>query len=110
MSDISESRFNDLKDYVEKVQGELSNVQKDVAELKIEVCIISKQVSNHIPHQLEAVTTVLQKLESRIIPFETSLLKYKGVSDFLNHITKFTITLAGLTWTVMQLYSAFTKH
>jgi SMC interacting uncharacterized protein involved in chromosome segregation len=110
MVDNGDNRFNDLKETVSKVQEELSSFQKDVAALKTDVCVISKQVSNHIPHQIEELKIVLQKLDSRIIPFESNFLKYRGVSEFLTHVTKVSITLAGLTWSILRIYSCFIKH
>lgn len=110
MVDNGDNRFNDLKETVNKVQEEFSSFQKDVAALKTDVCVISKQVSNHIPHQIEELKIVIQKLDNRILPFESSYLHYQGISEFLTHLLKFVMAVAGLTWTALQVYSFFIKH
>mgnify|MGYP001560914634 CR=1 FL=1 len=99
--------YKDLHDEVNTVKAEVSELKSDIASIKL-------QVTNHLPHALEAVTVAIanldtnnkiqhERLEARIVPVETRYVKVTGVSEFLSSVVKVATAIAAVTWTIIQI-------
>lgn len=99
--------YKDLHDEVNSVKAEVSDLKADVASIKT-------QVTNHLPHALEALQVAITTLdannkeqhghiEARLEPVETKATKSSGVSEFLSMLLKAATAIAAVTWTVIQI-------
>lgn len=84
---------------VEVAQGILAAKQaalsEDVAEIKL-------QVTNHIPHQIEAVQISVDVLTKKYEAVD-------AVKHFFTNSTQVVLTMAAAVWTIIQIYQ-FVKN
>jgi len=98
--DALEKQLDDVKLQVNDLKIETSEMQKDIAIIKV-------QLTNHIPTALKEIGVTLNSLEARIKPMEIKNTKLTGVSEFLTLILKAFAILIATGWSTIQIIKFF---
>lgn len=86
-----------IESRVEKIEENLVELEKGVAEVKT-------YVRNHIPHMINDVRSDINAMAKKIKPLETKELKVQGVHEFLNLGLKITGLIGVVIWTALQIF------